>query len=256
MTGGEHVSACTASCPPTGCLPTVRPAGRSGHDVDTHHVDIRRVDTVVHGPLAAVVATASADRPLGADELRNHDAIVAGFVEQGVPILPMRFGSAVADVDTVIDEILAAKADSLVAALEDLSGRRQYTLQVRYEQDGVLRRVVARDPRIASARAAASGPRASGSDRIRLGQLVAAAIERRRGSDVRVIADALAPWTVRRSTTIASDSWGVGTIACLVDVARETEFVDAAEALAEQHADLVRLRLLGPLAPYDFVPDV
>jgi hypothetical protein len=241
VTGGEHV-VCVY-----GIVPADRvPAGSSGD----------HVDTVVHGPLAAVVAAASADRPLGADELRMHDAVVAGFVERGVPILPMRFGSAVADVDTVIDEILAAKADSLVAALEELSGRRQYTLQVRYEQDGVLRRVLARDPRIEAARVAASGPRASGSDRIRLGQLVAAAIERRRGSDARVIADALAPWAERQTTTVASDSWGVASIACLVDVEREDAFVEAAEALAEQHAEFVRLRLLGPLAPYDFVPDV
>lgn len=245
MTAGEQV-VCVYGIVPADHLP----AASVGERVDA------RVETVVHGPLAAVVAGASTDRPLSADDLRAHDAIVAGFVQRGVPILPMRFGSAVADIDTVVDELLEAKADALVAALEELSGRRQYTLQVRYEQDGVLRRILARDPRIEAARAASAGPGASDRDRIRLGQLVAAAIERRRASDARVIADALEPWVVRTATTVAADAWGVATVACLVDIEREDDFVAAAEALAEQHAELVRLRLLGPLAPYDFVPEV
>ena len=74
------------------------PAGaRWGVDGDAPPVDV-----VTSGPISAVVAAVTSERPFGlAEDLRNHDRVVAWFVERGVPILPMRFGMVIADRETI-----------------------------------------------------------------------------------------------------------------------------------------------------------
>jgi hypothetical protein len=44
-------------------------------------------------------------------------------------------------------------------------------------------------------------------------------------------------------------------VAFLVDVEQREAFEDAAEAVAEAMQERARLRLLGPMAPYDFVAE-
>jgi len=41
----------------------------------------------------------------------------------------------------------------------------------------------------------------------------------------------------------------------LVERERQEEFEDAVEGVGEELAGRVRLRLLGPVAPYDFTPE-
>lgn len=214
-------------------------------------------DLVVHGPVAAVIGGIRPDHRLTAEDLRTHDAVVAAFVRAGIPILPMRFGSAVAGRETIAEQVLAPKAQAFEAALADLAGHVQYTLKIRYDEDGVLRRVVRDDPAVARARAAVASRR--GNDRgaqIQLGRLVAAAIAQRRPADAGVIRSALVPLVRTVRSTVAEDAWGVADLACLVATNHEDQFLAAAEQLAERHAELVRMRLLGPAAPYDFVPEL
>ena len=78
-----------------------------------------------------------------ADDLRTHDAIVvAAFVGQGVPILPMRFGSAVADATPCRARCSRPRPALSWPRSRSWPGGASTRCKVRYEQDGVLRRVV------------------------------------------------------------------------------------------------------------------
>src|SRR5689334_8177592 len=135
------------------------------------------VDVVTSGPVRAVVSSVSTDRPLGLSaDLRNHDRVIARFVERGIPILPMRFGMVIADRETIEHDVLEANEALYTRALRDLEGLVQYVLQVRYEPDGVLRAVVRDNPAVAEARSAAqaAGP-AHRAAQLRLGELVVGA---------------------------------------------------------------------------------
>jgi len=44
-------------------------------------------------------------------------------------------------------------------------------------------------------------------------------------------------------------------VAFLVERDRQEEFENAVEGVGEELAGRVRLRLLGPVAPYDFIPE-
>jgi hypothetical protein len=211
-------------------------------------------ELVVAGPVAAVVGSLAPGATLGADDLRRHDRVVAALVEQHIPVLPMRFGIAVADADAVVADVLEPNADTYAAALAELTGLVQFTVQVRYERTGVLREIVADNPEVAAARIAAAEPAASTATKLRLGELVVAAIGRRRSADAERIRAAVAPAARDVHVTLAEDPDSVGQLACLVAADDSERFIDLLEGLARDNAAVLRLRLLGPLAPYDFVP--
>jgi hypothetical protein len=213
------------------------------------------IDIVSNGSVAAVVGSVPADRPLGADDLRRHDRVIASFVDSGIPVLPMRFGAAVADRAAVVSDLLEPNADAYTAALDKLTGVVQFTVQVRYERTGLLREILADDPNVLSARAVAGDPAASTAAKMRLGELVVAAIGRRRPADAEHIRFTLAPRVRALRVTLADDPDSVAQLACLVRSDRTDKFIDTLERLARDLADTMRLRLLGPLAPYDFVPN-
>jgi hypothetical protein len=77
-----------------------------------------------------------------------------------------------------------------------------------------------------------------------------------RAEDARLLLERLSPHagTYREGTVNAGDE-AVNT-AFLVRLADRTRFEGAVEQLARHWSDRIELRLLGPLAPYDFATEV
>jgi hypothetical protein len=222
-----------------------QPSGGSG---------ITAIRVVSRGALAAVVGSAPVDRPIGrAADLRTHDAVLASLVADEVPVLPLRFGAVLADEQAVLDELLEPHHDEFVRALEQLRGRLQFVVRARYEQDTILREVLADHPEIARLRQ--HPDQADWNQQIRLGELVVAALERRRPGDAETVLAALTPLAVavRRQEVSAADE--VLHLAVLVDRSSRNEFERAVEECGRSFAGRIRFRLVGPVAPYDFVPE-
>lgn len=203
------------------------------------------------GGLAAVVGTPPADRSIGrAADLMAHDRVLAGLVDAGTAVLPMRFGAVLRDDAAVVDELLTARGDILRSDLDRVTGRVQFTLAVRYEQDVVLPELLAARPDIARLRN--SGATDSLDGRIRLGELVVQALDQARPGDAQRLLDELRHAVeVRLNKTSAPEE--VLNAAVLVDDGRAVAFERATEKLAERHHPRLRMRLVGPSAPYDFV---
>jgi hypothetical protein len=216
-----------------------------------------RVTTIVHGKVAAIVSDVPADRPLGTrDDLRAHEAVVDGVAAR-TAVLPMRF-PAVVEEKGVVEELLAPNHDCFVAELGVLEGRVQYTLKGRYEQEVVLREVVEEDAEIAALHAEVRElpEDASYHQRLRLGELVVAALEQRRDGEAEQLVKRLEPLAVAVMVNQPGQPDDVVNAAFLIERDRQQTFEDAVEELGKETYDRLRLRLLGPLAPYDFVPEV
>jgi len=200
------------------------------------------------GPVAAVVGTPPASRPLGqAADLLTHDQVIAALVAAGTPVLPMRFGSVLPDDAAVVDDVLTARGETLRADLDRVGTRVQFTITARYQQEVVLRDLLAKRPDIAQLR---------GSDdpalRLRLGELVVAALEGMRPADAQALLDEL-PDVVDvlvRKTNAPDD---VLNAAVLVERDAAPAFESRLEQIAERHHPRLRIRLAGPAAAYDFV---
>jgi hypothetical protein len=218
----------------------------------------RQVRVVEHGTLAAVVEPVDPSRRLG----RRRDILahsqVLDFVAADRAVLPLRFGSVVTGPEAVIDELLGPHEDEFAAALAGLEGQVQLILKARYVEDVVLSEVVSESEEIRRLRerTRAVSEEAGYYDRVRLGELVAQAVETKREAEQERLLAALTPWAadwvVRRSAGIDS----LLELAVLVDAERRDTFEQTAEDLARGMAGRATFQLVGPMAPYDFVESV
>ncbi|MEU6040381.1 GvpL/GvpF family gas vesicle protein [Actinomadura sp. NPDC047616] len=225
-----------------------------------HGLGDQPVTLVAHGDCAAVVSPLPQGRPLGERaDLLAHQRVLSALVDADLAVLPFRFGAAMTGQDAVAKELLAANADRLAGALDQVDGRLELRLKGTYVQDTVLREVMADDPEVADLsqrlrQAPADAADALYYDRVRLGELIAQALQRRREHDARVLLERLAPTARQVAPKTPSRDEDVVDAAFLIDRDRRGDFEQAVDALGAEHADRIRLRLIGPLPPYDFVP--
>ncbi|MFJ4637446.1 GvpL/GvpF family gas vesicle protein [Streptomyces hygroscopicus] len=216
------------------------------------------VTLVRHGGQAAVVSEVPTGKPLGTpDDLRTHARVLDTLAAQSAPVLPFRFGTVVRDITAVTDELLTEGHDDFARGFERLRGCAQFTVRARYEQDAVLREVVLEQPEAARLREELRGlPEEAGYDqRIQLGRLVMDSIAAKRSVDALELGRRLGPYALASVSEEPASAEGLVNASFLVEDARRQAFEEAAEELAEHWHGRVRMRLLGPLAPYDFVAD-
>lgn len=212
------------------------------------------VELVRHGRIAALVSEVDPAVPLGTPEdLRAHARVLDSMAAGLTPVLPFRFGGVVRDRQAVADELLGPREPGLVAAFDELGDLVQFTVRGSYRQDRILREILEERPDIARLREKIKDvPAEAGLDQqVRLGEMVSQELAVRRQEDGRVLVDELAPLAAAAVTGVPADEQAVDA-SFLVHPAERAEFEAAAEDLAGAWADRIELRLLGPLAPYDF----
>jgi len=220
-------------------------------------LDGRPVEFVRFEGLATAVTVVDPERRPGRRaDLLAYQSVLDGLASIG-PVAPVRFGSVIPDADTVVDELMAPDADHFVALLERLRGRRQFNLRVTPVEEAALGELVAADPEIRRLRQATRGlpEEVSYRDRLRLGELVAHGLEQQSAQDADMVLELVVPLAVDYLVRTAPSPTEVVDVALLVDEARSEELVDALEQYAEAWHTRLRLRLVGPLAPYDFVEE-
>jgi hypothetical protein len=110
------------------------------------------VRLVRHEAVAAVVSDIALERPPGrAADLVAHSEVLDALVGL-TAVVPVHFGSVLADDRMVVEDVLAPGYDDFVHLLEELEGRVQLNLRATYVQETVLAEVVAADPEVAALR--------------------------------------------------------------------------------------------------------
>lgn len=215
-----------------------------------------QVELVHSGELAALVSEIETDQPLGRPEdLTAHQALLDGTAP-AAPVLPLRFGAVMTSKDAVAEELLAANHDEFTQALSELEGKAQFVIKGRYQQDAILREVLAEYPDAAKLRdqIQRQGDEDVTRDlRIQLGEMINEAVAAKREQDTRSVGDAVADVCIASSVRDPSHEEDAANLAVLVETAKQDELESAVSDLAGQWESRVTLRLLGPMAPYDFV---
>jgi gas vesicle protein GvpL/GvpF len=211
-----------------------------------------------YGRVGAVATRLAGRRPaVGPDDLQMHTEVL-NELALNTPVLPLRFGTVLPDLDAVVDGMLAAGHDEFAAALADLAGRAQFTVRARYVMDAVLQEVLAEDPAIRrlSDQLRQCPGEAYQPERVHLGELTAEAVDSKREADAAELVETLAPYAVAVRWQASPGDDGIVDAPFLVEYRRQAEFEDAAEGVAKRWHGRARVRLIGPLAPYDFVSDL
>lgn len=208
------------------------------------------VTLVPYGDIAGLTGPVPATRVRG---LRSSLLSYTDLLDQYAaswPVLPLRFGTTVPTAAAVVAEVLAPHHDTFAQGLLALGQRAQFTVRARYLPDAIVAEVMAERPD--AVRLQRRGTDAAA--RLRLGELIGHAVAGRRALDSNELAHRLTPYAaavaIHRSTTMDLES--LADVACLIDHAAQDEFEQAVANIAERWRDRVRIRLLGPMAPYHF----
>ena len=213
------------------------------------------VSIIACGDIAAMVSEVPRDRALGGPEdLRAHAELLDDAANQ-MPVLPLRFGAVMTDTESVANELLEAHHDEFRDALSQLEGHAEYIAKGRYVEESVIREVLGGDPKAAQLLEKIHGQSedASRQDRIALGEFINNAIARRRERDTQQVADTLQSLGFMVSVRPATHELDAFQVACLAETARQGDLEDAIARLSDEWQGDVETRVLGPLAPYDFV---
>ena len=227
-------------------------AAADAASLTTTGVEDSPVRAVQSGDIAALVSDVAGGALAAAREVRAHWRVLEAASEQ-TTVLPVRFGTVMEDDDAVREQLLADGAERLNALLQQLTGRVQLTVRGTYAEDALLRSVVAGSREIATLRERVRRlPEAAGYyERIRLGELIAAEVERQRAVDAAHAYERLGSFAAAARAE-APGAHGAFHIAFLVERAGVDALSAAVGELVEELGDRVAIRYVGPLAPYSF----
>ena len=214
------------------------------------------VRLIPHRDIAALVSDMERSDPRAVNVLRTHWRVLEK-ASASTTVLPVRFGTVMADDRAVVEEFLERSHDAIAATLAEMAGKVQLTVKGFYEEDALMASIVARSPAIARLREQVRGvpEAASYYKRIELGQRVAAEVEHTREQDANGVFERLKPLAVDARLEPPSTPDSAVNAAFLVEEPRVDEFSDAVAAVGRELAGRIRLQYLGPLPPYSFTGD-
>jgi hypothetical protein len=213
------------------------------------------VEVVHEGDIAALVSVIPTDHALGKPEdLQAHAQLLDGTAAVA-PVLPLQFGAVMTDEDSVAQELLRGHHDEFAQALKALEGQAEYIVKGRYDDEAFLTQLLSENQQ---ARQLSDDIRNTSEDvsrnsRIALGELISNAIEKMRNADTKTVVDAINGIASQVNPREPTHEWDAVHVALLVEVERQAELEEVLDRLNEKAGGRMKLRLLGPLAAYDFV---
>ena len=207
------------------------------------------------GNLAALVSEVDITNPLGTPEdLQAHQEILDAVVSEA-PVLPFRFGGALATEEAVVEDLLEPNHDEFAAALRQLEGCAEYIVRGRYVEEAILDEILSGNSRAARLRDRIRGadPDATRELRIQLGEIVNNAVVDKREKDTRSLLAEMKDHCAASVPRTATNEMDAAYVAFLIEDDKAGEFERVIQDLSDRWQGRVELTARGPMAPYDFV---
>ena len=194
------------------------------------------------------------DLEAGREELLAHAHVLEKAIEQGT-VLPMQFGVVMPDESAVREQLLDPHRLELEAQLEEMEGKFEVSLKAMYDERALLTEIIDEDREIAKLRKSLQGQPedATHFERIRLGELIAGAVNEKRDRDADEIIRRLAEHALAVEVGEPVHERMAVNAAFLVDRSAQKEFDAEVDRIAEEQGGRLRFKYTGPLAPHSFV---
>jgi len=213
------------------------------------------VHTVHFEDLAVVVSNS----PMVEYESRRRNmmahTLVLEEVMQEFIILPVRFGTVAPSTEAIQDKLLKRRFGEFHGLLQEMEGRVELGLKTFWYEDVIFQEIVDENPPIRRLRDGLMGRPSEETyyDRIRLGEMIEAAMWKRRDEDAEKILTPLRPLVRETRVNKVIMDRMVLNVAFLVDEARQAEFDAAVDKLDEEMGKRLIFKYVGPVPPYNFV---
>ena len=213
------------------------------------------VYTIGDEELAAVVS----DSPVMEYDCSRRNMMAHTLVLEEVmkeyTILPIRFDTVAPDAESIQVKLLKRRGEEIRGHLQVMDGRLELGLKAFWYEEVIFREIVEENPPIRQLRDSLAGrpSQQSYQDRMRLGEMVAIAVEKKREADAEKILACLRPFCVYLKTTPAVSDRMILNAAFLVDKPREPEFDLAVQQLDAEMGYRVMFKYVDQVPPYNFV---
>ncbi len=214
-----------------------------------------KVEIIREGDIAALVSTVRTDRALGKPaDLKAHATLLDGTASVA-PVLPLRFGAVMTDVDSVASELLREHHDEFAQTLQALEGHAEYIVKGRYQEEAFLSDLLSENDQARQLRddIQAKPEEAARNSRMALGELIANTIEAARQADTQRVVEELKEMAEQVNVREPTHEWDAVHVAVLAKVDHEADLQELVERLNESARGRTELRIVGPVAAYDFV---
>ena len=212
------------------------------------------VRTVCHDGICAVVSDAAeSEVEATRHNLMAHAGVLEALMQRGT-VVPVRFGVVLPSEDALVGHVLGPLHDQLQELCRRFEGTIELHVKALYREDVVLAEIVREHPDVARLRELTRdlSEAATYYDRIRLGELVAKAMDTKRKADGEAVVGRLAPLAIEtRDNELLLDRMVVNT-AFLVATGEQERFDEAVAQLGAEVEERIDLKYVGPFPPYSF----
>ncbi len=170
-------------------------------------------------------------------------------------LLPIRFGTLAPNENVVRDKLLTRRHDELCGLLADINGQIEMGLKAIWAEQAIFEQIMADYDDIRHLRDDLMGrpPAETHYERIRLGQMIEAAMIEKREQDAAIILEQLQPLVNRYRLNQPGSDRMVLNAAFLLDQKDERTFATAIRHLKERLGERMMFKYVGPVPPYNFV---
>jgi hypothetical protein len=213
---------------------------------------VRIVDADGLGALTSDVP--DGDLEAGREELLAHSRVLERAVEQGT-VLPMQFGVVMPDESAVREQLLDPHRGELEAQLDEMEDKFEVNLKAIYDERALLTEVIDEEPEVATLKKSMQGQpeEATHFERIRMGELIAEAVNQKRDRDADEILRQLANHAVAIEVGEPVHERMALNASFLIDRSKQKKFDAEVDRIAEEQGGRLRFKYTGPLAPHSFV---
>jgi hypothetical protein len=213
------------------------------------------VRTIALQDLVAVVSDVPGIRlDLKRENLLGHQRVLEEVLRRS-DVLPFSFGTVATNDEEVREVLLRDGYDALHAQLDYVRGCVELEVKVFWEQERLFAEIAQENDEVRELRDLLflRPDETDSVDRITLGQLTEAEIERKSTWEADRVLEALDPIAVEGLVSANLSDTMLLNAAFLVERAREEAFDHAVSALAAARAGRMVFNYVGPLPPYSFI---
>ncbi len=212
------------------------------------------VYTVAHGEIAALVSDAPIVKyRVSRENTLTHQKVLEEVMRRHT-LLPVRFGS-VAETEKQVAGILKMRCGEFRETLRTMRGKVELGVKAIWKEGLIFKEIVEESPLIQRLKSEVQGHASEKThyQRIRIGELVEAALHAKREREGREILGPLAKLSVdHRENRILHDRMLLNA-AFMVTNKNQGAFDEAINGLATHKGDRVEFKYVGPVPPYNFV---
>jgi hypothetical protein len=212
------------------------------------------VYTLSFRDLGAVVSKAAVRKyTVARENLIPHERAIEE-VMKSCTVLPVRFATIAADEDKV-RRILEKEYDRFIEMLDHMEGKKELGLKALFKDDLIYKDILEKYEDIKTLRDKALGqpPEKTHYQRMEVGRMVEAALERERDIHREDMLHALSPLALEVKTNKTYGEQMILNAAFLVDGKMERAFDEKVQELADKYGEKVRFKYVGLLPPFNFV---